>query len=314
MGCAAASRGPIVLVVALVLLVKFSESAGCGAEWADFDTPQSACTINIEGVDYELVFSDEFDLAGRSFADGDDARWTALETNPYNNGQINYYNSSYPRTRDGYLDIPATSEHATFAVDNQTMTEVLQSAMLQSWNKFCFSQGALEYSAQLPGNGSVFGLWPAFWMMGNLGRAVLNPSSAGTWPFNFDECVEKGSASCEASQCDAMRITACDKDPGYGMHPYQGRSAPEIDVVEVQPGYGRIAYNCTSAPYNATFANAMALQYPCAIRPLPGHACPVGPLPFADEAPLPPWQCCTRLCRWVLASSTAQTRTPSPAA
>jgi beta-glucanase (GH16 family) len=37
----------------------------------------------------------------------------------------------------------------------------IQSAMMQGWNKFCFTGGIVEYSARLPGNPSVGGLWPA---------------------------------------------------------------------------------------------------------------------------------------------------------
>ena len=51
-------------------------------------------------------------------------------------------------------------------------------------------QGAVEVSAQLPGESSQPGLWPAFWLMGNLGRATFERSTAGLWPFIFDECVE----------------------------------------------------------------------------------------------------------------------------
>ena len=29
-----------------------------------------------------------------------------------------------------------------------------------------------------------------------------------------------------------QEINACDPDPGYGMHPYQGRGAPEIDILK----------------------------------------------------------------------------------
>lgn len=50
----------------------------------DKDTPASALTrIGItgsnEGVEYELVFSDEFEVDGRSFWDGDDPFWEAVD-------------------------------------------------------------------------------------------------------------------------------------------------------------------------------------------------------------------------------------------
>jgi len=46
----------------------------------------------------------------------------------------------------------------------------------------------LEASIRLPGYSDVAGLWPAFWMMGNLGRAGYGASLEGTWPFSYEEC------------------------------------------------------------------------------------------------------------------------------
>jgi Beta-glucan synthesis-associated protein SKN1/KRE6/Sbg1 len=37
----------------------------------------------------------------------------------------------------------------------------IQSGMLQSWNKFCFIGGVVEFSAKLPGDPHKGGLWPA---------------------------------------------------------------------------------------------------------------------------------------------------------
>ena len=37
----------------------------------------------------------------------------------------------------------------------------VQSAMLQGWNKFCFTGGIIEISAKLPGSSRIGGLWPA---------------------------------------------------------------------------------------------------------------------------------------------------------
>ena len=54
----------------------------CPSEWVDIDTPSSACTSRRErdGEYLKLVFSDEFERGGRGFRDGEDARWTALES------------------------------------------------------------------------------------------------------------------------------------------------------------------------------------------------------------------------------------------
>jgi beta-glucanase (GH16 family) len=37
----------------------------------------------------------------------------------------------------------------------------IQSAMLQGWNKFCITGGIVEFSAKLPGDPFIGGLWPA---------------------------------------------------------------------------------------------------------------------------------------------------------
>lgn len=37
----------------------------------------------------------------------------------------------------------------------------VQSGMVQSWNKFCITGGIVEFSAKLPGDPTIGGLWPA---------------------------------------------------------------------------------------------------------------------------------------------------------
>jgi beta-glucanase (GH16 family) len=46
----------------------------------DPDTPQSVYSrTGLDGVEYELVFSDEFNKDGRSFYPGDDPFWEAVD-------------------------------------------------------------------------------------------------------------------------------------------------------------------------------------------------------------------------------------------
>ena len=207
---------------------------------------------------------------GRTFHDGDDARWTALDHAPNTNQQVNYYNASLATTSGGKLQLLSNSDDATYPTfdgNGSTETRHLQTAMLQvltplqspvqvllplpvgayppsslpararkGWNKFCFTEGIAEVSAKMPGDAAQPGLWPAFWLMGNLGRATFTGSTDGIWPWIFDECVETSDATaCAANQCKSQRISACDGAPGYGLHPYHGRGAPEIDVIEVLP-------------------------------------------------------------------------------
>ena len=51
--------------------------------------------------------------------------------------------------------------------------------MVQSWNQLCFTQGKLVISARLANKGTVSGLWPGIWTMGNLGRPGYLASTEG---------------------------------------------------------------------------------------------------------------------------------------
>ena len=85
------------------------------------------------------------------------------------NRQVNFYNETLARTRDGNLELLFSNEPKTFTTDpGKTAVAPIQSAMLQTWNKFCFSGGIVEMRAKLPGQWDKPGLWPGFWMMGNL--------------------------------------------------------------------------------------------------------------------------------------------------
>ena len=33
-----------------------------------------------------------------------------------------------------------------------------------------------------------------------------------------------------------QRISACNANPGFGLNPFQGRGAPEMDILEVMSG------------------------------------------------------------------------------
>ena len=250
-------------------------------EWVDVDTPPEACSATSErdGRVLSLVFSDEFEVDGRTFADGQDSRWTAIDHAPITNEQINYYNSSLAHTAGGKLRLVSTSDDAVYDTFSATgnpggpyETRHLQTAMLQGWNKFCFSEGIAEVSTKMPGEWHQAGLWPAFWLMGNLGRATYTASTEGIWPWIFNEstCVspEDDVAECDANQCTSQRISACNATPGFGLNAYQGRGAPEIDVIEVQPGNVTLEYDPFDlwregcAPATAAARAAVRMQQP----------------------------------------------------
>ncbi|KAG2782059.1 hypothetical protein PC129_g15566 [Phytophthora cactorum] len=227
--------------------------------WVDPDTPEDRQTItNSRGRKWDLVMSDEFNVANRSFRPGDDHLWTSLDKPDGVNGALEIYSHNMTSTKcDGdtcYFYIEVSDEPQTISVYNmykyppsfEDAHFYYRAAMVQSWNKFCFQGGMLEVKAQLPGavsdksgnpdlalgkSGKVatkayYPTWPGIWMMGNLGRAIFSASTNRMWPFSYNKCEP------DVFNPDFQRISACDDDPGYGLNPNQGRGAPEIDVLE----------------------------------------------------------------------------------
>jgi hypothetical protein len=108
----------------------------------DPDTPQSALSrVGYDGLNYDLVFSDEFNLGGRTFTAGDDPFWEAV--NLWNTGNPEWYDDAQVYTANGSLHV---------RIDNDPSNGMpYRSGMLQSWNKFCFTSGYIEVSLTLPG-------------------------------------------------------------------------------------------------------------------------------------------------------------------
>ncbi|KAG6816829.1 hypothetical protein H0H87_002478 [Tephrocybe sp. NHM501043] len=246
----------------------------------DLDTPKSAYTKKdyINGEDWVLVFSDEFNQEGRTFYPGDDPYWEAVDLHYWGTNDLEWYDPSGATTGDGYLKL--TLE----AIDNPDNNHNLsyKSGMLQSWNKFCFTGGLIEANVSLPGDNTVTGLWPAIWTMGNLGRAGFGASLEGLWPYSYDHCdvgtlpnqtypgtqtplaaVQDGDpANLDAlSYLPGQRLSAC-TCPGES-HPgpvrsdgsYVGRAAPEIDIFEaiVTDKVGMVSMSAQFAPFNAKY-------------------------------------------------------------
>jgi beta-glucan synthesis-associated protein KRE6 len=199
-------------------------------------SPTTSPTFDPDRV-FELVFSDEFNTPHREFHDGADPRWTALDKNDYTNDALHYYSPSNARTNEhGELVIASRAQDTNvvgFDDVNRKRTRVTKhfsSAMLQTWNKFCLTGGILEARVTLPGQSNVGGLWPAFWLLGNLARHTYVGSSEHIWPWAATHCP--ANVSTERAQ----RISGCDAVAHYGMQAHVGRGSPEIDIFEVQPG------------------------------------------------------------------------------
>ena len=209
-----------------------------------------------------LVFSDEFEEQGRKFGVEDqDARWTAGDLYYFPTQDIEVYKPEQVTTWNGKAVI--TLEKAFPPLSAKSLqpdgkiwdvTKNYKSGMMNSWNKWCYTGGYLEMSVQLPGNDQIPGFWPAFWAMGNLGRAGYMPSTAGLWPYSYDVCGD-GSSQATAtpgSKVPSQILPQCVQKPydqeyinrtKYGMQEGVARNAPEFDVFEVivTPGGGSSA-------------------------------------------------------------------------
>lgn len=146
-------------------------------------------------------------------------------------------------------------------------------AMIQSWNKFCFTGGYVEVSVSLPGTSDAPGFWPGAWTMvrtfpslftrgayldhsqGNLGRAGYGATTEGLWPYSYDSCDlgtfpnqtdHQGNPAAAAtgnynndgpiSFLPGQRLSACTCSGSDHPGPKYnvGRAAPEIDILEAQ--------------------------------------------------------------------------------
>lgn len=228
--------------------------------WVDPATPREHYVYRTSrGRTWDLTMSDEFNVPNRTFRAGDDHMWTSVEKPDGVNGALEVYAHNMTSTAcdaDGtcYFYIKATDDVTTLRVYNMythppTFEDVsfwYRSAMVQSWNKFCYQGGMLQVRAQLPGAvtpasgnpdvargssgkttaGRYYPTWPGIWMLGNLGRAIFSASTNRMWPFSYNQC------DATVFEPSYQRINACQDDPGYGLNPNQGRGAPEIDILE----------------------------------------------------------------------------------
>ncbi|KAI8455769.1 beta-glucan synthesis-associated protein-domain-containing protein [Phakopsora pachyrhizi] len=228
----------------------------------DPETPASAKSrVGADGLEYELVFSDEFNTDGRTFWPGDD---------PYCDQE--WYDPDGATTQGGSLVITLSKMDPSI---NHNLG--FRSAMLTTWNKLCFTGGYFETSLILPGQTSVGGFWPAVWTMGNLGRPGYGATTDGTWPFSYNSCdvgampnqthpqtgepgpsvlTSNGDLSWQPGQ--KLSRCTCSKEDHPGSKnddgSYKGRASPEIDMLEAY-NYERTAtafgsQSLQMAPYN----------------------------------------------------------------
>lgn len=100
------------------------------------------------------------------------------------------------------------------------------------------------------------------WLLGNLARATYVGSTNFMWPFSYNECDPRTRLSQE--------ISACDKVNHFGLDPYRGRGAPEIDIIEAMQGdEGHLPNTFIERPYQScSLQVAPGVEFD---RPLLGH-------------------------------------------
>ena len=200
----------------------------------DPDTPSSALTKQThDGSTWKLVFSDEFSTPGRSFFNGDDPYFEAVDLWYGVTADLEWYDPDAVTTNNGVLELRFD------AFQNHGLN--YRSGMLQSWNKMCFKGGRMEASISLPGRGDTVGFWPGFWAMGNLGRPGYAATTDGLWPYSYDDICDAGITANQSSPdgisyLPGMRLPACTCSGEDHPTPGKSRSAPEIDVIEASVG------------------------------------------------------------------------------
>ena len=253
----------------------------------DLDTPASAYTHTSlqSGNTWDLIFSDEFNNDGRTFYDGDDPYWEAVDLHYWETNNLEWYDPRQITTKNGKLVITL----------NDIPSHGLKylGGMMSTWNRFCFTGGYVEASVSLPGTSQVYGLWPAIWAMGNLGRAGYGGTLDGMWPYTYDSCdvgtlpnqtlngvpdipESQGNVNNQYhfSYLPGQRLSRC-TCPSDTTHPgpvlsngtFIGRGAPEIDMFEalVDSGtlIGEVSQSGQWAPFNPgyTFLNTSSSYY-----------------------------------------------------
>ncbi|CEP62919.1 beta-glucan synthesis-associated protein KRE6 LALA0_S06e06898g [Lachancea lanzarotensis] len=237
--------------ISFLSLYEYPQLSAIRQSLVDPDTPDSAKNFTAkDGSSWPLVFSDEFNAEGRTFYEGDDQFWTAVDIHYDATHDLEWYSPDAAQTANGTLKLTldAYKNHGLY----------YRSGMVQSWNKMCFTQGYIEASANLPNYGRVMGLWPGMWTMGNLARPGYLASTEGLWPYSYSSCdagiTPNQSSPDGISMLPGQRLSVCTCD--NEDHPNQGtgRGAPEIDIIEAETdttiGVGLASQSLQIAPFD----------------------------------------------------------------
>jgi beta-glucanase (GH16 family) len=106
----------------------------------DKDTPKEAYTRKSfdDGSEWDLVFSDEFNVEGRSFYPGDDPYWEATDLHYWGTNNLEWYDPSALTTTGGSLKVSLSKSTPKYHELDY------MGGMMSTWNKFCFTGGYFE--------------------------------------------------------------------------------------------------------------------------------------------------------------------------
>ncbi|KAK5135686.1 hypothetical protein LTR08_004987 [Meristemomyces frigidus] len=238
--------GPVEEAWAIVNNASYPLMENMRSGLVDPDTPDAAKTrVGVNGDDYVLVFSDEFNARNRTFYEGDDPYWFGLNAWYGATQDLEWYDPDAINTGDGalLLQLDAFPNHG---LD-------YRSGMLNSWNQICFKGGIFEVSLSLPGPAGVHGLWPGAWSMGNLGRPGYLASTDGLWPYTYSECdsgiTPNQSIPDGTSHLPGQRLPSCPCAGEDHPTPGTGRGAPEIDIAEVSADWGGMGWGVATQSF-----------------------------------------------------------------
>lgn len=237
------TQKPILETVEYLTQYKYGTLSALRTNLIDPDTPEDEqIHIAMDGSKWVLVFSDEFNVEGRTFWEHDDQFWTAPDFHYAATEDLEWYTPDAVTTENGALTLTldAFKNHNLF----------YRSGMVQSWNKMCFKQGMMKASVNLPGSGKTPGLWPGVWTLGNLARPGFGATSEGVWPYGYNECdagiTANQSSTDGISYLPGQKLNKC-VCPGHDHpNPGTGRGAPEIDAIEGTVSGGTITLGVAS--------------------------------------------------------------------
>nr|GAT47829.1 predicted protein [Mycena chlorophos] len=222
----------------------------------DVATPKEAYTMNSyysPGSELQLVFSDEFEVDGRSFYP--DGEFELVR--PRRDHDEQWLSSDYTESKG----------NTQSQLPEWDVVDVEQ--VLLHWR---YSGGCSQPTRHYKRRGAL-----ASRSMGNLGRAGYGASLDGMWPYTYDACdvgtapnqtlnglplssTINGDPSADGalSYLPGQRLSRCtckgESHPGpvHEDGTFVGRSAPEIDVLEAQitNKVGQVSQSGQWAPFN----------------------------------------------------------------